>query len=84
MNEINKICKVPVTMHGGCSNINHLKNLVKENKKSIVTGIVLSSMLHYNYLRSQKKNSFDISKKWQKYSIKQLKKNLKKDKIFVR
>jgi cyclase len=84
LSEINKICKVPLTIHGGCSNFKDIKNLVLNNKKSKVTGVALSSLLHYNFLRKEKKINFSISNKWEKTDIKIIKKKLKKENIFVR
>ncbi len=39
---------------GGCGNINHIINLVKQTK---VSGVAIASILHYSSIKKNKKNT---------------------------
>lgn len=82
LKDITKFIKVPITVHGGFHKIDQIIEVSKLSEK--ITGVALSSMLHYNYLKLKKTNNFQISKKIEKCNIKEIKKKLLKEKILVR
>ena len=83
LEKANNILKIPFTIHGGISNTNQLKTITK--KYNNISGLALSSLLHYNYIKFIKDKNFDFefSSKWENCKIKKIKKELNK-KIKVR
>lgn len=55
--KISKVVKVPTLAHGGCGKIKHIIDVVK---KTNITGVILSSFLHYNSLQKFKKKKIKI------------------------
>ncbi|MDA7489548.1 HisA/HisF-related TIM barrel protein [Candidatus Pelagibacter ubique] len=80
--KLENICKIPITIHGGCSSINHIDKIFKYSKK--ISGIALSSILHYNYLKKNNILNLPISNKWENCSIKLIKKKISKNNILIR
>ena len=86
LKEIKQNISIPITIHGGCSKIDQIVNVFRND---ISDAIALSSVLHYNYLRKKiktdKKNfNFSINDKWEDFDIKKIKKTLIQEKIKVR
>ena len=52
LSKIDKNLKIPLIIHGGAGNINHIIDVVK---KGNVDAVALASLLHYNSLNSIKK-----------------------------
>ncbi len=80
--KVSKICKVPLTVHGGCSSIEDIDKLFVN--KSNISGVALSSLLHYNFLKKRNKFNINISKKWKNCSINLIKKKISKKNILIR
>lgn len=72
LEEIIKNYSNPVSIHGGCGSVRDIKNLIDNFPE--ISGIVLSSMLHYNYL--DKKTEFFKKINLEKIDIKKLKKKI--------
>ena len=72
LKEVAKNYNDPVSVHGGCGRVKDIKNLIDLFPE--ISGIILSSLLHYNYLEKKtellKKSNFD------KINIKNIKKKL--------
>ena len=83
--------KVPLIIHGGAGNSKHISNILKYEN---VSGVAISSILHYSFIRSNKfkfdnkkegntsyllSNNNYFSKRFEKTSILQIKKKLKKN-----
>lgn len=82
LKKINKICKIPLTVHGGCSTVNSIKKIFEYTKN--ISGVAISSLLHYNYIKRNNIFKINIPKKWQSCSIKKIKNSLSKEKILIR
>lgn len=57
--KIKKNIKMPLVVSGGAGNIKQVKSLIKSTD---VSGVVLSSMLHYNLIQGQNLNKKDFLK----------------------
>ncbi len=89
--KVSKICKVPLVVHGGAGNYQHVYKLLKSVD---VDGVSIASMFHYSTFNKFKKKKIKIgnhefinkSKNVNKhnFSIKKLKLYLKKNNISVR
>lgn len=91
-NKLSKIIKIPFLLHGGFGKPEHILNIAKNSSAS---GILISSMLHYNYMHNFMINKIklgndeylknNILKKFkEKNIIYKIKKFLKKNNINVR
>lgn len=78
--KIIKLIKIPLTIHGGCSSAEDIINLYKIGK---ISGVVVSSLFHYNYLKNNKEKKFNLEK-WKNVDIKKIKHILKKKGIEIR
>ena len=67
---------IPIIAHGGAGNINHVLNLVRNTK---VSGVALSSLLHYDIAHTFKKPFFKLGNL---NYLQSLKKKQKRKKIF--
>ena len=94
LSKIDKNLKIPLIIHGGAGNINHIIDVVK---KGTVDAVALASLLHYNSLNSIKKNFVSLQegnieflnnhkkfKSFEELTIKLIKKKMIKRKIPVR
>jgi cyclase len=94
LSKIDKNLKIPLIIHGGAGNINHIIDVVK---KGNVDAVALASLLHYNSLNSIKKNFVSLQevnieflnnhkkfKSFEELTIKLIKKKMIKIKIPVR
>ena len=88
--KISEKVNVPVIAHGGCGNINHIINLVKQTK---VSGVAIASILHYSSIKKNKNNInfktgntnyLNNAKEDYKNLIKKIKSKLKKSGVKVR
>ena len=93
INKISRSVKIPVLAHGGAGNFDHVLEVIKKTK---ISGVVLSSLLHYSAAPNLKKN-FKYNaignteyldnlpiQKFNDNKIRKLKQFLKKNKINVR
>ena len=62
---------IPIIAHGGAGNINHVLNLVRNTK---VSGVALSSLLHYDIAHTFKKPFFKLGNLNYLQSLKKTKK----------
>jgi imidazole glycerol-phosphate synthase subunit HisF len=94
LSKIGKNLKIPLIIHGGAGNINHIIDVVK---KGNVDAVALASLLHYNSLNLIKKNFVSLQegnieflnnhkkfKSFEELTIKLIKKKMIKRKIPVR
>lgn len=92
VDEVKKICKIPLLAHGGGGKPDHVLELFR---KTDVDGCILSSAFHYHYIKSIKDNkvletgssSFIHQKEFDDldcFSIEKLKKYLAENKINIR
>ena len=94
LSKIDKNLKIPLIIHGGAGNINHIINVVK---KGNVDAVALASLIHYNSLNLIKKNyvsfqegnteflnNYKKFKSFEKLTIKLIKKKMIEKKIPVR
>ncbi len=91
---ISKNLKIPLIAHGGAGNIKHVADVIK---KGNADAVALASIMHYNSFNLIKKKSVILKegnidflsknakfKSFEKLTMKILKRNLMKNKIFVR
>lgn len=76
LEKVLKTIQIPITLHGGISKVSQLQVAIKKYPK--VSGLCLSSLLHYNYFQNNLNNKIFVSSKWEKSNIKQIKKKLSK------
>lgn len=97
LKKIKKIVNIPIISNGGVGTKLHVKNILNETE---ISGIVISSMFHYNYLNNSKKiysrseydegnldylnNFYDSNNKFENLNIRQLKNYLIRNKVKVR
>ena len=67
--QISNSVRVPTLAHGGCGNVQHILDLVNQTN---TTGVIISSLLHYNTFRKFKKKKIKLGNLtfYQKHKIK--------------